>query len=128
MVFFSSKSSYHKFSISYLVGMFVVVNKYVLAKHFEGIVLWPFIFVKRRELKGNVCFMNHERIHLRQQLELLVLPFFIWYLIEYLIRLVQYRNSYKAYTMISFEREAYRHEKEVEYLRRRRLWAFWKYL
>ena len=108
--------------------MFVVVNKYVLAKRFDGIVLWPFIFVKRRELKGNTTFMNHECIHLRQQLELLVLPFFIWYLLEYLFRLLKYRSSYKAYNMISFEREAYKHEKDMGYLRRRRLWAFWKYV
>jgi len=108
--------------------MFVVVNKYVLAKRFDGIVLWPFVFVKRRELKNNPVFMNHERIHLRQQLELLVLPFFVWYFLEYLVRLLQYRNSYKAYNRISFEREAYGHEKDLGYLRRRRLWSFWKYL
>ena len=51
--------------------MFVVVNKYVLARRFDGIVFWPFVFIKRRELKNNPVFMNHERIHLRQQLELL---------------------------------------------------------
>ena len=128
MGFFYLKSSYHKFSISYLVGMFVIVNKYVLARRFDGIVLWPFVFVKRRELKNNPMFMNHERIHLRQQLELLVLPFFIWYFLEYLIRLLQYRSSYKAYNMISFEREAYKNENDLGYLRRRRFWGFWKYL
>ena len=128
MGFFYLKSSYHKFSISYLVGMFVIVNKYVLARRFDGIVFWPFVFVKRRELKNNPMFMNHERIHLRQQLELLVLPFIIWYFLEYLIRLLQYRSSYKDYNMISFEREAYKNENDLGYLRRRRFWGFWKYL
>jgi hypothetical protein len=28
-------------------------------------------------------FVNHEKIHLRQQLELLVLPFYVWYIIEF---------------------------------------------
>jgi len=28
--------------------------------------------------KGNLVFINHEQIHLLQQLELLLLSFFIW--------------------------------------------------
>ena len=72
--------------------------------------------------------MNHERIHVRQQLEMLILFFFIWYLIEYLVRLLQYKNSYRAYNKISFEREAYRNEKDPDYLRKRKLWSFLKYL
>ena len=72
--------------------------------------------------------MNHERIHLKQQLELLLIFFFIWYLTEYLIRLVKYRDSYKAYNKISFEREAYAREKDLQYLKKRKFWGFLKYL
>lgn len=63
--------------------------------------------------------MNHERIHLRQQLELLIVPFFIWYGVEFLIRLLQYKDRYMAYRNISFEREAYENEKDLDYLQRR---------
>lgn len=107
--------------------MFVVVNKYVLAKRFDGIVLWPFIFIKRGELRRNPVFMNHERIHLRQQLELLVLPFFVIYFLEYVLGLLKYRSAYMAYRNISFEREAYDKEKELQYLRKRRFWGFIEY-
>ena len=108
--------------------MFVVVNKFILAKHFDGVVLWPFIVVKREELKHDPVFMNHERIHLRQQLELLIIFFFIWYFFEYFIRLIKYRDSYKAYNKICFEREAYANEKQLGYLRKRKMWRFRKYL
>ncbi|MHA6279516.1 hypothetical protein ACXYMT_04980 [Salinimicrobium sp. CAU 1759] len=108
--------------------MFVVVNKFILSRHFDGVVLWPFIVVKRSELKKDAVFMNHERIHLRQQVELLVVFFFIWYLFEYLIRLIKYRDSYKAYNRICFEREAYANERNPNYIKNRRFWNFRKYL
>ncbi|MGB7785312.1 MAG: hypothetical protein WBL27_04350 [Salinimicrobium sp.] len=108
--------------------MFVVVNKFFLAKQFDGVTLWPFIVVRREELKHDPVFINHERIHLKQQLELLILFFFIWYFFEYFIRLIKYRDSYKAYNKICFEREAYTHEKNLDYLKSRKTWAFWKYL
>lgn len=108
--------------------MFVIVNKYFLASRFDGIVFWPFIFVKRKELKENQLFMNHERIHIRQQQELLIIFFFFFYFLEYLVRLIKYRNSYKAYNKISFEREAYVNERNMDYLEKRKFLAFLKYL
>ena len=108
--------------------MFVVVNKFFLAKQFDGVVLWPFIVVRREELKHDPVFLNHEKVHLKQQLELLIIFFFIWYFFEYFIRLIKYRNSYKAYSKICFEREAYANEKNLDYLKKRKFWAFWKYL
>ncbi len=106
----------------------VVVNKYLIGRHFVGIALWPFIVVKDSFLKHDESFINHERIHLRQQAELLVLPFYLIYLIEYILRLIIYRNSQQAYRNISFEREAYENEENLEYLKKRRPWSFIKYL
>ncbi len=126
--FFLKKTHITKIAFSYLVLMFVVVNKFILAKQFDGVVLWPFIVVKREELKHDPVFINHERVHLKQQLELLLVFFFIWYLFEYFIRLMKYRDSYKAYNRISFEREAYANEKNLDYLKSRKIWGFWKYL
>lgn len=72
--------------------------------------------------------MNHEKIHLRQQAEMLILLFFLWYAIEYLLRLAKYREHDKAYRNISFEREAYAHEHDDNYLKNRMLWNFAKSL
>ena len=71
--------------------------------------------------------INHEKIHIRQQLELLVLPFFIWYLVEYLFRLYQFKDRNKAYRNIVFEREAYENEKDLNYLQKRSFWNFLRY-
>lgn len=108
--------------------MFLVVNKYIFRKPFVGITLWPFIVIKKVDLKLDTVFINHERIHLRQQLELLIIPFFIWYGVEYLIRLIQYKNTYLAYRNISFEREAYHNETNLQYLKEKSFWSFLHFL
>ncbi len=72
--------------------------------------------------------MNHEKIHLRQQIELLVIPFYMFYTIEFVIRLIQYNSWYLAYQNISFEREAYVKEKDLNYLKSRPFWSFVGYL
>lgn len=108
--------------------MYLIVSKYLLPKGFRGLTAFPFVFLKYRQDKENLIFINHEKIHLRQQLEMLVIPFFIWYFLEYLIRLLQFRNRDLAYRNISFEREAYAHELELGYLKKRSFFRFVKYL
>lgn len=108
--------------------MIVLVLKYLTPKGFRGITVFPFVFVVRKEDKKDVVFLNHEKIHIRQQLELLLLPFFIWYGIEFLIRWQQYGNWHTAYRNISFEREAYANEANPDYLSKRPFWYFIKYL
>ncbi|BCY28410.1 hypothetical protein [Flavobacterium okayamense] len=108
--------------------MFIIVFKYLLPKGYRGITLFPFIFLLRKEDKRNEVLVNHERIHIRQQLELLILPFFVWYGVEFLVRFVQYRNRREAYHNISFEREAYAEEKDLDYLKKRSFWYFLKFI
>ncbi len=72
--------------------------------------------------------INHERIHTAQMKELLFIPFYICYLIEWLIRLLQYQNWNKAYTNISFEREAYTHGHNLSYLKTRKRYSFLNYI
>jgi len=108
--------------------MIVLVNRFLLRKKFAGITLWPFIILKDKQLKEDVVFINHERIHLKQQLELLVLLFYVWYIIEFIIRLFQYKNRFKAYKNISFERKAYGNQKDLNYLKKRSFWKFVKYI
>lgn len=67
--------------------------------------------------------INHERIHNAQMRELLWLPFYIIYILEWLFLLIRYRDPHKAYMNISFEREAYRYGHDIEYLKRRRRYS-----
>lgn len=106
----------------------IIAAKYLVPKGFTGITLYPFIFVRDESLKHNLTIITHERIHLRQQAEMLVLPFYIWYGGEYLYRLIRYRNRNTAYRNISFEREAYKHEANPDYITHRRFWNFLKFL
>ncbi|PXY43273.1 FHA domain-containing protein [Flavobacterium hydrophilum] len=108
--------------------MFVIVVKYLIPKGYSGMAVFPFILVKYDFNKTNGVFLNHEKIHLRQQLEMLVVPFFIWYILEYLIRLIQYKNKDLAYRNISFEREAYSNEIDLSYLKRRSFFKFLHYI
>ena len=108
--------------------MIVLVLKYLTPKGFRGITLFPFVFVVAKEDKEDAVFLNHEKIHVRQQLELLLLFFFVWYGVEFLIRWCQYKNRHTAYRNISFEREAYANEKNITYLQERSFWSFLGYL
>ena len=89
--------------------------------------LFPFIFVKTQKLKSNKIIINHENIHLRQQLELLIIPFYILYLLNYLLNLLYYMHHDKAYRNIVFEREAYFNERNPDYLKHRNIWSWLRY-
>ncbi|WP_025141599.1 hypothetical protein [Pedobacter jeongneungensis] len=82
-----------------------------------GMAIFPFILLKSERLKRDAEIINHETIHLRQQLELLVFPFYILYLLNYLINLFRYQNHDLAYRNIIFEKEAYDHETDLKYLK-----------
>lgn len=107
--------------------MILIVFKYLTPRGFRGLTFFPFVFLTDKDDKLNTVFINHEKIHIRQQLELLILPFYIWYLTEYLFRLIQYKDRKKAYFNISFEREAYTNEKDLNYIKKRPFWNFLKY-
>ena len=108
--------------------MILIVFKYLMPRGFRGLTLFPFVFMADKNDKLNAVFINHEKIHIRQQVELLVLPFYIWYFIEFIVRWFQYKNTFIAYKNISFEREAYANEKDLNYLKKRSLWRFLNYL
>ncbi|SIT27457.1 hypothetical protein SAMN05421785_12153 [Chryseobacterium gambrini] len=59
---------------------------------------------------------------------MLIIFFYIFYVIEYYYWFFKLKNSYQAYKRISFEREAYSNEHNLNYLRKRKFWSFRKYL
>lgn len=106
----------------------ILVIRHLFYKNYVGLSVWPFIILKNNHLKGDSVLINHERIHLRQQLELLIVPFYLLYVFEWLVRSIMYFDTYKAYQNISFEREAYTNEKNLDYLSNRSVFSFIKYL
>ena len=86
-----------------------------------AITLYPFgIFYRSGEVRDDPATRNHELIHWEQQREMLCLLFYLWYLVEYLIKLCRFMNHRKAYRGIGFEQEARKYERDSEYLSRRR--------
>lgn len=92
--------------------------------HVEGMAIFPFILLRKE--KPSAVLLNHERIHLRQQIELLILPFYILYLLAYLSNRICGQTHQQAYRNIFFEKEAYQNEKQLDYLRKRRAWTYWR--
>lgn len=54
--------------------------------------------------------------------------FYLWFGIEWLVHFIRLKDPHLAYRRISFEREAYDNEDDPEYLMRRAVFAFLKYL
>ena len=86
--------------------------------------LYPFILFRSSTYATDQVMMNHELIHHRQQLELLILPFYILYLLHYLLNRFRYADHQTAYRNIVFEREAYAHDADAGYLKKRPWFAF----
>ena len=59
---------------------------------------------------------------------MLILPFYLWYLIEYIFRFIQYKDRMRAYRNMAFEREAYDNEHNPDYFKTRPFWRFLLYV
>lgn len=103
----------------------VIYNKIIPFKGFSAMAFVWWIFA-RQELTDRV--ISHEEIHIKQQKEMMVIFFLLWYGIEWLLRLIQYRNRMTAYKNISFEREAYDNMSNIGYLNTRKAYSFIKYI
>lgn len=98
----------------------------VIPANVVGISLAPFgIFLRREYLKRKKT-INHEKIHWQQQLEMGVIFFYIWYILEWLIKLFRWGN--RSYNELSFEREAYVHDRDYDYLKNRKPYSWVKYI
>ena len=101
----------------------IVYNRLLPPRRFLAINLFGLIFVRHGRRLSDVD-LNHERIHTAQMVELLVIGFYLWYLVEWGVLLLRYRNVMRAYRNIRFEREAYENERDINYLKFRKFWAW----
>lgn len=106
-----------------LLNLLTLNNKKV-----TGMALWPFIFFKDKESKSNQIILNHEKIHHRQQLEMLIIPYYLMYFMEYWAAM--FKNKFKhhiSYMSVSFEKEAYANQNNLDYLKTRKWLSSFKY-
>ena len=107
--------------------MIFIVSKYLIPKGYSGLTFFPFVILRYKNVKDDLIVINHEKIHIRQQLELLVLPFYIWYFIDFGLKYLIYKDAKIAYRNIIFEREAYANESNINYLKSRTFWGFLRF-
>ena len=121
------------------------INKIIPFPGFRACNLFGVVFVRGTRPLSDVT-INHESIHSAQIAEVMIasVPFalllwlltnvwlgillfiasyYLWYVIEWLIRL----PKGNAYRRLSFEREAYTNQSNMEYLKKRKAFAFFKY-
>lgn len=105
--------------------MKVIRNKLLpIGKRYFAINLCGVVFAKG---DCNEVTLNHEAIHTAQIKELLVVGFYLWYVTEWLYRSVKHKGFHRGYLAISFEREAYAHAANPNYLNSRKPFAFLKF-
>lgn len=104
--------------------MIIIRTKYLPPKNYDAINILGFLFV-HPEVILTKELINHECIHTRQMIEMLIIPFYLWYLLEWLIRLPL---PGRAYMNLSFEKEAYKNMDNLNYLEHRKPFAWLKYL
>lgn len=117
--------------------MKIIYNKFLPFPGFAAINLFGLLFVKKN-VAVNKYMINHELIHTKQMQEMCFLFFYLWYLFEWLIRVmieVSRRNKcsfrmklINAYRNISFEREAFSKEFDLKYLGERKFFSWTGYL
>lgn len=105
--------------------MILIKSNFLVPSGYKAMTIFPFIFYRG---DMNIVTFNHESIHIRQQLELLIIPFFIWYFIDYIYKLCKYGSHKKAYYNIVFEREAYANQDDISYLGKRKWYEFKHFL
>ena len=101
----------------------IKIKKRSFMKRFYAINLFGIIITCEKLSKES---LNHELIHTAQAKEMLYVPFYIWYIVEWSALVLKYRNWMKAYYNIRFEKEAYAHQNDLGYLNRRKHYCYLK--
>jgi hypothetical protein len=84
--------------------------------------IWFLVFC-REEIKPRSKV--HETIHWQQQLELLFVFMWFLYALFYLIALAKYKDKAIAYEKNLFEQEAHARDDDLDYLYKRKAYAWW---
>ena len=98
-----------KFKYDKSKGLLFFINPLLPVKGYSFMNICAIMFTRSEDYikRMSQATVTHEKTHTKQILEMGIVFFYLWYVIEYLIRLIIYKNTKLAYKNISFEREAY---------------------
>jgi hypothetical protein len=106
---------------------YIKIKTKLLPKGTLGMALYPFM-LENADHELDEYSINHEKIHFKQQIELLIIPFYLLYGGMYFYnRWVKKQSPREAYRNIPFENEAYSNENDLTYLKNRTLFNWRKY-
>lgn len=95
--------------------------------YYTGLSFSVFIWICKLT-KDEVQLVRHEKIHFLQQVEMLFIFHWLFYALFYLISRARGQGHYVAYRYNPFEMEAYSNEHDVEYLKKRKVFAWAGYV
>lgn len=105
--------------------MLIIRNNIIPFKGFSAMNICGVLFVRKDAIITDRT-LRHEKIHTKQIVELFVIFFYLFYILEWIVRLFMKGNAYRN---ISFEREAYDNQNDLNYLKNRNFKYKWiKYL
>ena len=76
--------------------MRIIRNSYIPFRGFTAMNFFWVLFVRREAAELSSYTLNHEKIHSAQMREMLYIPFYIWYLLEWLLRLLLPGNASRS--------------------------------
>lgn len=106
--------------------MKIIYNNLIPIKSFLAINLFGVVFARKEHKPLSDKTINHEKIHTYQMKEMLYVFFYLWYVVEWLIKLTIYGKQ--SYNNLSFEREAKKNESDSKYLGTRKHFAWFNFL
>lgn len=113
----------------------IIYNNIIPVKGYCAITICYWIFARKKyEAAGlSDTTLNHESCHMAQQDDFIIpvlrnIIFYLWYLLEWIIKLPSALFGYDPYMSVSFEQEAYNNEKDLEYLNHRKKFSWLQYL
>lgn len=108
--------------------MRIIRNKFIPFKGFKCVNVFGVLFVRKDSVLTDTD-INHEAIHTAQMKEMLYVAFYVWYAVEWAVRLIcNGFKAHKAYRTVSFEDEAYLKENDLTYLQERRHYAWFNFI
>lgn len=102
-------------------------NNFIPPKGYKAITILNIIFI-RKGCTMSAVDINHESIHWAQEKELLIVGFYLLYVLEFFFRFIKIHSWHEAYRSISFERECYENEMDMNYTRKRKRFKWISYL
>lgn len=106
--------------------MIIIKNNLIPFGDYSTINLFGILFTKEKSLSNKT--INHESIHTAQMKEMGFIFFYLWYVIEYVLIRLFHKKQGDAYHDVSFEEEAYNNDDNLEYLKTRKHYSWFKYI